>query len=132
MNDFLAMIPGLRRVVYLDRLFDWLGHSLEASRTSTINGYPEVPLLLIESLERAGQEIASVSLLKYCEQLRGLNSRIRNANAAGAAARIDLQFDHLPLITEQYKTVRRDCLKADATWLFIPLIVLILAIRYCG
>ncbi len=70
MSDILAMIPVLRRLVYLRRLFDWLKESLEASRNPTASGYPEIPALLLESLERMGDQITSVSLLKYCEELR--------------------------------------------------------------
>ena len=86
MNDLLRMIPVLRRLVYLRRLFDWLDDSLKASHKSTVNGYPELPTCLLESLERMGHEIGSVSLLKYCEELRALNGRIRSVKGAGAAA----------------------------------------------
>ena len=133
MNDVLVMIPVLRRVVYLRRLFDWLDDSLKASGNSTVNGYPELPGRLLESLERMGDEIASVSLLKYCEKLRALNERIRSVKGPGAsAAAMELQLDHLPRIEDQYQLVRRDCLKTIIAWLVIPaLIVLVIALRSC-
>ena len=132
MNDVLVMIPVLRRVVYLRRLFAWLDDSLKASHNSTVNGYPALPACLLESLERMGDEIASVSLLKYCERLRALNERIKSINKGpGAAARaMELQLDDLPPIEDQYQLVRRDCLKTVIAWLVIPaLIALVIAVR---
>ena|SRR6266536_1894950 len=131
MNDVLAVIPVLRRFVYLRRLFDWLGESLEAARNSTVNGYPELPACLLESLERMASEIASVSLLKYCENLRALNKTIKSIKGSGAAAAaMELQLDHLPPIKDQYRLIRRDCLTTVIAWLIIPaLIVLVIALR---
>ena len=133
MDDALAMTPALRRLVYLRHLFDWLEESLKASHNSTVNGYPELPACLFESLERMADEIASVSLLKYCEKLRALNERIRSVKGPGAAAAaMELQLDHLPPIEDQYHLVRRDCLKTIIAWLVIPaLIVLVIALRSC-
>lgn len=133
MNDVLVIIPVFRRVVYLRRLFDWLDDSLKASRNSTINGYPELPVLLLESLERMGDEIASVSLLKYCEKLRALNEKIKSIKGQDAdAGAIMLLLDHLPRIEDQYQIVRRDCLNTVIAWLIIPaFIVLVIALRSC-
>src|SRR5438067_2144444 len=111
MNDVLAMIPGLRRLVFLRRLFDWLKDSLEAAGKSTVDGYPELPNALLKSLKHMGDEIGSVSLLKYCEQLLALNEAIKSTRGTNAdAAAMRLQLNHLPRIEDQYKTVRRDCL----------------------
>jgi hypothetical protein len=134
MADFLSMIPVIRRIVYLRRLFDWLEESLEASGNSTIEGYLELPLALIESLEKMGDEIASVSLLKYCGKLRDLNAKIRATKGENAdAAAIRLHLDHLPSTKEQYRVVEKDCLKSFIAWLIIPaLLVLIVVLRSCG
>jgi hypothetical protein len=135
MNDVRALIPVLRRVVYLRRLFDWLGESLQASSNSTVNGYPELPILLLASLERMGDEIASVALLRYCEKLRALNVRITATKGPGpdADARVvDLQLDCLPDMEDQYRIVRKDCLKTVIAWLVIPaLIIFVIALRSC-
>jgi hypothetical protein len=133
MTDALAMIPVIRRIVYLRRLFDWLKESLEASSNSTIEGYPELPLALLESLERMGDEIASVSLLKYCWELRALNAKIRATRGENAdAAAIRLHLDHLPSVKEQYQIVKKDCLNTIVAWLFIPaVIVLVIVLRTC-
>ncbi len=127
------MIPVIRRIVYLRRLFDWLEESLEASSNSTIEGYPELPFALLECLERMGDEIASVSLLKYCGKLRALNSKIRATRGENAdAAAMRLHLDHLPPIEDEYRRVKKDCLKAVAAWLVIPvLIVLVISLRSC-
>jgi hypothetical protein len=133
MTDVLAMIPVIRRIVYLRRLFDWLEESLEASSNSTIEGYPELSLALLESLERMGDEIASVSLLKYCGKLCALNEKIKATRGENAdAAAIRLQLDHLPSIKEQYQIVKKDCLNTVIAWLVIPaLIVLAIVLRSC-
>jgi hypothetical protein len=134
MSDVLAMIPVLRRLVYLRRLFDWLNEYLEASRNPTAAGYPEIPVVLIESLQRLGEQIASVSLLKYCEQLRNLNTQITLTKREGAeAARIEFWFEHLPRAEEQYRIVRGDCVKTVVAWLLIPalIVVVIVAFRSC-
>jgi hypothetical protein len=133
MTDVLAMIPVIRRIVYLRRLFDWLEESLEASSNSTMEGYPELPLALLECLERMGDEIASVSLLKYCGKLRALNSKIRATRGENAdAAAVQLHLDHLPSIKEQYQIVKKDCLNTVIAWLVIPaFIVLVIVLRTC-
>jgi hypothetical protein len=133
MTDVLAMIPVIRRIVYLRRLFDWLEESLEASSNSTIEGYPELPPALLESLERMGDEIASVSLLKYCGKLRALNEKIKATRGEHAdAAALRLHLDHLPSIKEQYQIVKNDCLNTVIAWLVIPaLIVLVIVLRSC-
>jgi len=133
MNDVLAMIPILRRFVYLRRLFDWLGESLKASGSSTVNGYPELPVRLLESLERMGDEIASISLLKYCEKLRALNEKIKSIKGQNAdAAAMELLLEHLPGMEDQYQVVRKDCLKTVIAWLVIPIvIVLVVTLRSC-
>jgi hypothetical protein len=133
MSDVREIIPVWRRIVYLRRLFHWLSESLEASRHSTANGYPELPVILLESLERMGDEIASVTLLKYCDKLRALNVRIRATKGLGADAQaVDLQLGDLPDAQDQYEAVRRDCLKTVVAWLIIPtLIIPMIALRSC-
>jgi hypothetical protein len=134
MSDILAMIPVVRRLVYLRRLFDWLKEYLDAARAPTARGYPEIPALLIESLEHMGQQIASVSLLRYCEQLRTFNEQISATKRENAeAARINFWFDHLPQAEEQYRIVRKDCLKSIVAWLTLPMLIVVLfAVRSCS
>ena len=133
MNDVLALLPGLRRFAYLSSLFDWLRRSLEAAHNSTVGGYPEIPASLLESLQSMAEEIGSVPLLEYCEKLRALNRAIRSIQGSGGdAAAMRLHLEHLPPVEDEYRRVRKDCLKAVAAWLVIPvLIVLVISLRSC-
>ena len=133
MDDVLALIPGVRRFAYLRSLFEWLRRSLAAAHNSTIGGYPELPVSLLESLQRIAEEIGSVPLLEYCEKLRALNRAIRSTQGLGGnAAAMRLHLDHVPPVEDEYRRVRKDCLMAVAAWSVIPvLILLVVSLRSC-
>src|SRR5438093_11594441 len=111
MDDVLALIPGVRRFAYLRSLFEWLRRSLAAAHNSTVGGYPELPVSLLESLQRIAEEIGSVPLLEYCEKLRALNRANRSTQGLGGnAVAMGLHLDHVPPVHDQYRRVSKEFL----------------------
>jgi hypothetical protein len=123
MIDSLGIIPGVSRLLYVSDLFKWLRDSLAAARRSTSLGYAKISDVLIHALSELAEEVGSVSLLKYVDELRDLNASITRANNGDDAEAMRLLMDKLPSATQQETDVRSLCIVRMLKWIAITIVV---------
>lgn len=83
MNSFLlGIMPGMMaKYEYVHDLLMWAEQSVDKIKGhgSTIN-YPLIDSMLLAALEKASNDVGSVSLLKFVRELHSLNGRLDETN----------------------------------------------------
>ncbi|PZR71154.1 MAG: hypothetical protein DLM73_16300 [Chthoniobacterales bacterium] len=119
MNDFLSIIPGVARLLYVNQLFAWLEDSLAGSSQSTVAGYAKVSDSLIDALSTLAKEVGSISLLRYVDQLREANKILGPENASSDSKALRHGLEKLPALKQQKRIVYRLVCARIIKWIII-------------